>query len=398
MLKLLRLVGVMALATVAFVVGITAASAADEWAPNPWYTVPGSLMPGGGTGWTGGPVQFWLPGVDGGGSSIRLSEVYWPNPSLSFPRFNILRQGQKGNDTNGTLEARGFYICELPDGSGSLRPPRQFATGGSSLNAQGTVGSDPPGTWGLELDVPMLQTSVAGGNCSSGYVVTGLRVQFTHWSGTAVGTGFAMRQWWMEWQRGRYVPPEVSPEWCESFFGVGYDPDAVYEVPVLGGPVTPRSVGCTGGDGDGDPWDEWDPWTDFDTVCADPPEVGWGSLDNIGPWIGHYATCLFVPGYGWRSDWVRYAADGGPIGQVQSLGQELEPLAGVRGECGPIGTGNFYGTTLTIDTCEGADRWATVRQFIGIGILAMAAIGGINGIILGATGKPATFGEGRGEK
>lgn len=131
--------------------------------------------------------------------------------------------------------------------------------------------------------------------------------------------------------------PDAPDDWSENICEVTFGPPPWYpgQTGVIHGEVVAiEDTDCL------DLQDDWG--RDFSKVCADPPDFEFytvlgisvfPTVGSLGDWIGHYATCLFVPQRGFETDAIGVAAEGGWMGSTRTI------LASVAADFGGSGSG-----------------------------------------------------------
>lgn len=183
------------------------------------------------------------------------------------------------------------------------------------------------------------------------------------------------------------VTPRLDPATCSDLFGLprGEYPPPHQTVMYEGRLQSALELGCTIGDFDPDDDSGWE--VDFETVCAGAPEATWTNGEWVGPWVGHYARCLFQPLRGFHTDETTVVLQTGPYGDlvagVTSVAEEFT----ASGTCGVVGSAEIGGSTLTVDTCKGAASWAPIKVLLGLSVMIGAGVVGFDRIIFALTGK-----------
>jgi len=93
---------------------------------------------------------------------------------------------------------------------------------------------------------------------------------------------------------------------------------------------------------------------DFGVVCADPPAATWESWDWLGPFLAHYAECLFVPQGGFdRHGQIAASWNASAGGALASSAQAVLDAFYFEGSCGPLfASVDIGGAPMTINTCS----------------------------------------------
>lgn len=188
---------------------------------------------------------------------------------------------------------------------------------------------------------------------------------------------------WLSHGRSVYYPGAVFEG------GNAYDPLEPYMCEIF-----PDMADCAPPHGAGDPFVPAAAGTDFAVVCAGAPEATWMVWDWLGPWVGHYARCLWEPSAGWDPDGqINQAYQSGSVAEVVRLVGAFTAVEWT-GSCGVIGTGAIQGQTLAVDTC--APLWgqfAPVRTALAVGVVLYAGFTALN-LLLAALGfKAITLGK-----
>lgn len=119
-------------------------------------------------------------------------------------------------------------------------------------------------------------------------------------------------------------------------------------------------------------------YTDFDTVCANPPEAAWLDFTWLPRFIGHYVHCIFVPQGGWDSSGkLGIAWSTGVAGDVTQVVDELAASFTFSETCGVLVNGSSTPiASFVIDSCSwsswGAPMHLALALFawVGFGIWA----------------------------
>lgn len=109
---------------------------------------------------------------------------------------------------------------------------------------------------------------------------------------------------------------------------------------------------------------------DFAVVCADPPETTWEVWDWLGPFLAHYAECLFVPQGGFdRHGKISAAWEGTAGGALASAAVTVLDAFYFEGSCGPlVAVVPLGGADVSINTCT----WSWAGQLkIALGWLVI---------------------------
>lgn len=109
---------------------------------------------------------------------------------------------------------------------------------------------------------------------------------------------------------------------------------------------------------------------DFGVVCADPPATTWEVWDWLGPFLAHYAECLFVPQGGFdRHGKISAAWAGTAGGALASAAVTVLDAFYFEGSCGPlVAVVPLGGADVSINTCT----WSWAGQLkIALGWLVI---------------------------
>lgn len=164
-----------------------------------------------------------------------------------------------------------------------------------------------------------------------------------------------------------YTDPGGGMVMCRALFGPDYEPET--EAIIGGRLVTAYEFGCFR-----DQVDDTTLYEDFDYVCRGAPRATLTNFSWLGPWVGHYARCLFYPGGGWDSRGeVESTMRGGWFGEVDEFRGDLGDAA-VGGACG-VAVSDLPGPLGSISTCSLGGVWpAEFRGLAGMAIVGMAGI------------------------
>jgi len=114
--------------------------------------------------------------------------------------------------------------------------------------------------------------------------------------------------------------------------------------------------------------------TSFDEMCANQPSTAWLDFSWIGPVIGHYARCLFVPANGWDPDATLTTAweNSMPMNTINTLegvGSEWDWGEG----CGPIVDGSAVFDGFVLNSCSWSSWAGDAKVYLRIVIIGLAA-------------------------
>lgn len=169
-------------------------------------------------------------------------------------------------------------------------------------------------------------------------------------------------------------------QWTTFWWWAGSEVIGAYDY-TASGPAcdlyNPPAELCSGGGsgegafGDDDPQAYLDA-ADFDVVCADAPQAEWLSFSWLGPWVGHYASCLFDPKAGMQLDPAAAAMEDSFIGETGAVFTALGEIS-VTGGCGQLFSTTvaaFGGQTFAVNTCNSPwPAFASARDLLGIGLI-----------------------------
>jgi len=216
------------------------------------------------------------------------------------------------------------------------------------------------------------------GDCATGYTLSYVAVEIT-----VGGTDGAFMVVPLQWSVARWDAQHsyADGEWIQEFCQGLFDQFLVIGGDRTFGETFPEFVGpggmCEGRRvGSGGPFDlTTESATEFGIVCSGAPEFSWTSVAWVGPWIGHYAACLFNPQGGMDVEGIEAAAADTALGDVSTA---FEGFEGVQfsGTCGVLYSGSVgsLGQVFTISTCDSHwQEFAGVRTILGIGVI----VGGI---------------------
>lgn len=303
------------------------------------------------TGWS---TQPRLTTTNGLGTVVRLAygEPYWNGTSVSVSISGVIESPDAQPPDGQTSGYRVFVdlIC-------SSNASGRWSIGGTNAAVYARSGS---GYGQADTLVDGVQTS-ASANCGSTGTPVGVQVRqevTTDGVNYSCGNMSVCVMAWFPEDAHKFEGPDIF--WCRATFGPDFTEESTAVVNGL--TVTAAEMGC-GEDYISDP----DRYTDFDVVCAGAPRAEWLSYSWLGPWVGHYARCLFVPQGGWDADgYITEAFDQSPLGDVRDM---LEPLGSlsVEGQCGPIAGGAVLGESVSLNTCD----WPSdpqLRTWIALGV------------------------------
>ncbi|OIQ93161.1 hypothetical protein GALL_248670 [mine drainage metagenome] len=159
----------------------------------------------------------------------------------------------------------------------------------------------------------------------------------------------------------------------------------------------------SGGLGGGTVFNDPNPVIDHSTfanACPSPPAATWSSFDWLGPWVGYYAYCLFVPQDGIILNPVYGSVQHTGYTDVFNIyGAIRSNVSWPGGQCGTLTTISILGgPAIALSTCGSPwNQFGVVRDLLGVGVIIVAVLGAIQ--ILGrGFGLPVSFGEGSGER
>lgn len=353
-----RRIAAVAVATLLLLgLAVAPASAVMKWpAVGGWY----SATTGGTSGWSQSPNQSFAPNVDGYGLSVWLGEAYLVGGKVQldaklFPKSPQPPPGAPwpslaGNwilTTNAICQNTSSFVYSL------AAPNSPRGRGGSFYDYQGN------------RTIDLLTSADAASTCPSGTVPAGVQVVIQWWDPNTP-TQTRVVKWYAD-NTVTWSGPDDN--WCRQVFGYTYTDQSTA---VIGGQtVTAASVGCKGftsGQAPDVNTAAENASTDFDTVCAHAPSATWAVWDWLGPWVGHYAKCLFVPTAIDPGSRIKIAFDQSALGPITTAMSALGNV-GVTPSCGQIISGSLMGSSLNWSTCSIGDRFATVRTLIGYGVV-----------------------------
>lgn len=113
------------------------------------------------------------------------------------------------------------------------------------------------------------------------------------------------------------------------------------------------------------------------SVCDGSPEPEWLSFGWLGPWVVHWATCLFIPANGFdREHYVSLTWSYTAAGQLGSVVGETAEAFQFGETCGVLFSGDFRGTGMAMSTCDWS--WASnLKGIITIGLVVLFSLWGL---------------------
>jgi len=368
---------VAAVAVLVGLVGLVTASAASAVAPvDPAWPVAATYYPitAEVTGWSQKPQQVWQD-PDGSTATFNLGEGYWngtgatltysatwtPSTSTTTTVRWLVEFSTICTSTTGSLTYVSQGIRSGPSSSATTVSAGVQTTGGTSAHACGA---------GTPAGLRLVVSTSADGTTASNVP----RIVLAWYPGSA------------------FDFPAPSMVWCREMFGVDYTADTLSLAPIAGATRTAASVGCDGDYLTDPPPDDGS--ADFATVCAGAPQAQWLSFAWLGPWVGHYASCLFVPRGGW--DRLGVVAAAYTMSPASSLSNAVGGLGAVEfeGSCGQVVGGTLMGAPFAVSTCDAPwNDFDTPRLMIGIGLIVAAGFYVIR-VLAQALGLPSLGGRG----
>ena len=114
----------------------------------------------------------------------------------------------------------------------------------------------------------------------------------------------------------------------------------------------------------------------FAGACPSPPAATWSSFDWLGPWVGYYAYCLFVPQDGFRLNPIYGAFQHTGYTDVFGVYTSIkENVSWPGGQCGTLTTVTLMGQSTALSTCGSPwDQFGTVRSLLGTGVVVGAGL------------------------
>jgi hypothetical protein len=211
---------------------------------------------------------------------------------------------------------------------------------------------------------------LSASTCGSGQRPRGVSVQVT---AVLVGSGGVQtpfpgpRLIWFDDQSLPPVQPDVY--WCRTVFGPDYVDDTV--AIVNGQSRSAGEVGCRE-----DYLSDPGLYTDFSVVCRGAPRAEWLSFSWLGPWIGHYSECLYVPQGGWDRDGeIAMATQAGWFGEVEALSDDLGDGASLNGGGCGVAVTDLPGPMGSISTCSLGAVWpSNMRNLAGLAVVGMSSV------------------------
>lgn len=327
----------------------------DGWYPEVLFYTPGTYGPGPGsyTGWSQSPlVDIAGDGGYVGRTALHLSEPAWTDDGMELH-----------------VETTGVYPPEGSESQTYRIQVHAICDPGNGVNLFEVFTGNTTGTIGYQVGAPL---KVFGPHdaCGSQGSMAGVAVTFEFREDGVFTEREGMRRVW--YPEARHIEgPSIT--WCRSVFGINFGPNDV--AMIAGQEVTALDVGCLEDYlTDGNESLDAISWaTDFDVVCANAPEAEWLSFSWLGPWIGHYADCLFVPRGGINTALIAEQAQDGWMGDVRTAVEGIGPAVDAwSGGCGtavqslPMGMGS-------ISTCDLG--WpSNMRSLAGVAVVGFSTI------------------------
>lgn len=271
----------------------------------------------------------------GDGSQWGVWVAYEPYRNTAGSAFlQVLFNGGKrksvGAEGSATQNLMVTLICKPETGATVKVGPqlRASAAGSSSQN---------DGVYSQTRVTPQIDFATGSGGCGAAREMVGIEVQLVVVNQNA-GNAEIARSEPLVWHvdnanRGPEPPDTWNSIVCEEVFG----PPPWYPgmTGVLWGQVIAiEDTECL------TIQDDWG--RDFAKVCENPPDFEFytvlgisvfPTVASLGDWIGHYATCLFVPQRGFETDAIGVAAEDGWMGSTRTI------LASIAADFGASGSG-----------------------------------------------------------
>lgn len=291
-----------------------------------------------------------------------LSSVYWTGAQWSLVIRTYFPANKAAANERYYRDARVTRFCS------------ESRSGNSSV---GTIAISTSGFYSNRDDGPNPSGVTLGfGTCPANQPwLTAVRVETTGDSVPYNTTINPITLWWFSGPaRAGGVPPKPDPAFCVF----QYIRDVDNFCPEL------EPDGLPGGE-------DTKPYIDaasFEVVCKDAPEAEWLSFGWLGPWVGHYAKCLFNPTAGLNLKPVEARFAGTFVKDVIDVGGGLGDLT-MPQTCGVLLSTQpsvLMGEAITVNTCEGFwNQLGGMRTLLGVAAAIAAAVFSSN-LLVGAIG------------